>query len=253
MSNELITRTSAIESALIDGDLSRLTDEQRLSYYKNLCESLNLNPLSKPFAYLRLNGKLVLYALKDATDQLRASRGVSITKLERERIDDIYAVTAYATDSKGRSDSSIGAVTIGNLRGDALANALMKAETKAKRRVTLSICGLGMLDETEIETIKDAQPVTEVVTIDQPQAVHVDETGEVILPPQPTQPKTAPHPTNGNGARKPDPSTAYYTRAKELGITPKSAANILSAHKNDLGGYDWTAATQELEAALQPA
>ena len=246
MSNELITRTSAIESALIDGDLSRLNDEQRLSYYKNLCESLNLNPLSKPFAYLRLNGKLVLYALKDATDQLRASRGVSITKLERERIDDIYAVTAYATDSKGRSDSSIGAVTIGNLRGDALANALMKAETKAKRRVTLSICGLGMLDETEIETIKDAQPV-EVVTVEQPT--------QTAPKPEPQTEQTAPEPqpTNGNGARKLDPSTQYYTRAKELGITPKSAANILAAHKNDLGGYDWTAATQELEAALQPA
>jgi hypothetical protein len=30
----------------------------------------------------------------------------------------------------------------------------MKAETKAKRRVTLSICGLGFLDETEVETLK---------------------------------------------------------------------------------------------------
>jgi hypothetical protein len=38
-----------------------------------------------------------------------------------------------------------------------LANALMKAETKAKRRATLSICGLGMLDETEVEDIQGAQ------------------------------------------------------------------------------------------------
>ena len=36
---------------------------------------------------------------------------------------------------------------------------MMKAETKAKRRVTLSICGLGMLDETEVETIPHAYPV----------------------------------------------------------------------------------------------
>ena len=35
----------------------------------------------------------------------------------------------------------------------ALANAIMKTETKAKRRATLSICGLGFLDESEIETI----------------------------------------------------------------------------------------------------
>jgi hypothetical protein len=38
-------------------------------------------------------------------------------------------------------------------------NALMKAVTKAKRRVTLSICGLGMLDETEVETIPDVEYV----------------------------------------------------------------------------------------------
>nr|MBA2706681.1 hypothetical protein [Gemmatimonadaceae bacterium] len=47
----------------------------------------------------------------------------------------------------------IGVVTMGALKGDALANALMKAVTKAKRRVTFSICGLGTLDETELETI----------------------------------------------------------------------------------------------------
>ncbi len=32
----------------------------------------------------------------------------------------------------------------------------MKAETKSKRRVTLSLCGLGMLDESEVETIPGA-------------------------------------------------------------------------------------------------
>jgi hypothetical protein len=63
-------------------------------------------------------------------------------------------------------DSSIGAVSVDGLKGDDLANAMMKAETKSKRRVTLSICGLGMLDETEIETIKEAAPV-EIVDDDQ--------------------------------------------------------------------------------------
>ena len=45
--------------------------------------------------------------------------------------------------------TSIGAVSIKGLQGENLANALMKAETKAKRRVTLSLAGLGWLDETE--------------------------------------------------------------------------------------------------------
>jgi len=37
------------------------------------------------------------------------------------------------------------------------ANAIMKCETKAKRRVTLSICGLGFLDETEVDSIPGAK------------------------------------------------------------------------------------------------
>jgi hypothetical protein len=142
-----------IEQVLIGGDLSKLTPEQRMSYYMSVCESVGLNPLTKPFEYITLNGRLTLYARKDATDQVRDKRKVNITKLERERMDSIYTVTAYAQTADGRQDSSIGAVNIENLKGDALANAVMKAETKAKRRVTLSICGLGMLDETELETI----------------------------------------------------------------------------------------------------
>jgi hypothetical protein len=96
---------------------------------------------------------------KDGTEQLRALHKISIAKLEREVIGDVYVVTAYA-ENDTRRDSSTGAVSIKGLAGDSLANAYMKAETKAKRRATLSICGLGMLDESEIDTIKDAQIIS---------------------------------------------------------------------------------------------
>jgi hypothetical protein len=82
--------------------------------------------------------------------------GISIYMTNREKMGDIYIVTARAKDRTGREDESTGAVALGNLKGDALANALMKAETKAKRRVTLSVAGLGWLDETELETIPQA-------------------------------------------------------------------------------------------------
>lgn len=144
---------TAIERVLVAGDLSKLTPDQRLGYYQEVCRSLNLNPLTRPFEYITLSGRLVLYAKKDCTDQLRTNKNISVDIVARERIDDLYVVTARATTPGGRHDEEIGAVTIGNMRGDALANALMKATTKAKRRVTLSICGLGMLDETELETI----------------------------------------------------------------------------------------------------
>jgi hypothetical protein len=154
----LTTSTPAIppevlEQVLIGGDLSGLTSQQRADHYGAVCRALGLNPLTKPFEYLTLNGKLRLYALRDCADQLRRLHGISIYITSRERLQDLYIVTARTKDRTGREDESTGAVALGTLKGDALANALMKAETKAKRRVTLSLAGLGWLDETELETI----------------------------------------------------------------------------------------------------
>ena len=146
-----------IEKVLLSGDLAKLTPQERVNYYGRVCDSIGLNPLTRPFEYLTLNGKLTLYAKRDATDQLRSLRKVSIEIVSREKVGDVYAVTARASTPDGRRDESIGAVTAGTLKGDPLANAIMKAETKAKRRVTLSIVGLGWLDETEIETIPGAR------------------------------------------------------------------------------------------------
>jgi hypothetical protein len=104
-----------------------------------------------------------LYAAKDCTEQLRKIHGVSITDISTTSLNDVFIVTAKALDKQGKTDCSTGAVNIKGLTGDNLANALMKAETKAKRRVTLSICGLGILDETETDTMPGAkkQPITE--------------------------------------------------------------------------------------------
>lgn len=147
-----------IEQVLIKGDLAGLSDVQRISYYKAVCDTVGLNPLTKPFEFISLNGKTVLYALKACTDQLRQIYKVSIKITDRKTIEGVYVVTACAQDASGRVDESTGAVQITGLKGDALANAFMKAETKAKRRVTLSICGLGMLDETEVESIPFQPP-----------------------------------------------------------------------------------------------
>lgn len=145
------------EKVLLGGDLKDLKPAERLQYYKSVCESLGLNPLTRPFQYVTLNGRLTLYPSKDCTDQLRSLRDVSVTIVSREVTGHAYVVVARATMPGGRTDESIGAISIEGLKGDAYVNAIMKAETKAKRRVTLSICGLGMTDESELETIPDAK------------------------------------------------------------------------------------------------
>lgn len=180
---------AVIEQVIINGDLEKLSPQMRVTYYNRVCESVGLNPFTQPFAYIRLNSKLTLYATKTATDQLRKIHGVSVRVVGQERIDDVLVVTVEATDKSGRIETEVGAVTIGNLKGDALANAMMKALTKAKRRVTLSICGLGMLDESETETIRGAQPAPQYsreIAASHAEIVDVvdTETGEIVDAPR---------------------------------------------------------------------
>lgn len=149
-----------MEEVIAKGDLSKLSPDQRATYYAETCRSMGLNPLTKPFEYISLNGKLTLYATKTATDQLRTVKGVSVYKVDAETVGDLRIVHAYARDNAGREDMDIGVVNIKGLAGEALANAYMKALTKAKRRVTLSISGLGWLDESEVESVPSARPIS---------------------------------------------------------------------------------------------
>jgi len=154
MSNQLAPASNGVLEALVlNGDLSKMSDQQKVMYYKHVCESLGINMMTQPFKILNLKGKLIMYATKDCSDQLRKRDGVSVEKLEAVLLGDIYIVTATAKNRDGKMDSDIGAVSIVGLKGEDLANAYMKATTKAKRRVTLSICGLGLPDESEVETI----------------------------------------------------------------------------------------------------
>ncbi len=151
--------TRALEAYISAGDIGRLGPDQRVALYRAVCDSLGLNPLTQPFQYLTLSGKTVLYATKSATEQLRQIHGVSVVSMGKEVVGDILTVTVSVRDKTGREDISTGSVSLANLKGESLANAWMKCETKAKRRATLSICGLAILDETEVDSIAGAVPV----------------------------------------------------------------------------------------------
>ena len=171
-----------IEAVITKGDLSKLTPIEKTAYYNEVCRSVGLNPFTRPFEYISLNGKLVLYARREATDQLRQMHGVSVQIAATENVGDLYVVRARATNATGKTDEDLGAVSVKGLTGEALANAMMKATTKAKRRVTLSICGLGFLDESEIEGIPRAErsaPADTRAQLDQFAAIAPD-TGEIL-------------------------------------------------------------------------
>ena len=147
------TQAKVVESLVLRGDISGLGPAERAAYYTRVCERLGLDPFSQPFEFLRLNGKEIMYAKARATDQLAA-----IHRLNREIIDGpklidlggtklIYCV-ARVTHPNGRVETATATVPFVDP-----VNVLMKAETKSKRRGTLAILGMGMLDESELETI----------------------------------------------------------------------------------------------------
>lgn len=138
------------------GDCSKLTPAQKTAYFVSRCEAAGLDPRAQPFAFVRLNGKEVLYAQKAAADQLASKHGVRLQIVSQATEDGIRIVTVRAEARDGRVTEEIGALPIKGLTGEALSNALMKCVTKAKRRAILSLCGLGMLDESEVESIPAA-------------------------------------------------------------------------------------------------
>lgn len=175
-----------LDNALVLNDLLGLTIEERRQYYVHVCQTLGLNPYTKPLKYIMLEGKLTLYACKDATDQLRKINGISLEIVERSVKQsgngELIIVHVRAKDNTGRVDEDIGVVAVDkskDKKNDDLiaANSMMKAVTKAKRRVTLSISGLGFLDETEVEDI--------------PSAVKIED-DQVVAPVLPSKPALVP-------------------------------------------------------------
>jgi hypothetical protein len=166
MKEGAILDPKVIESIVMNGDLSKLQPAQKVAYYSYRCSQAGLDPAAKPFDLLKLNGKEVLYANAQCTQQLCAIHKLSTQVTHREKMDDIYLVSVRVTGVDGRLSENQGAVAIAHLKGDALANAVLKATTKAIRRAVLAHCGLGMLDETEAETIPNArmEPMVQVPT-----------------------------------------------------------------------------------------
>jgi hypothetical protein len=173
-STAMILSPDVVASLVLNGDLANLTPAQKVNYYNALCERVGLDPATQPFKLLRLKGKEVMHADKGATQQLSLQYKISHDVVAKEKDEDIYTVTIKASMPDGRFTVEEGSVAVGGLKGEDLANARMKAMTKAKRRAVLALLGLGMMDESEIEGLKDAVTVPLPASIAPTSAVKVE-------------------------------------------------------------------------------
>ena len=109
--------------------------------------------------------------------------------MKQEAFQDVWIVTVRGTRSDEKAADgrviaeNVGITPIKGLSGDQLSNSIMKAVTKAQRRLILQMCGLGSTDETELQSIANVSPQPVV-------KVEVDEQGEIqaeeVIEPEPS-------------------------------------------------------------------
>ena len=140
-------------------DLDQLSEAEQLEYVELACEHLGV-PSDLGLVSLGFmdsgdgKRKKVLYVHKGATDIVRDHRGINVESMIPLAANKEYVgFTATGKDSKGRQEVAVGAVSISGLTGVAVANAVMTAQTKASRRLTLIYAGGGFFDETEVSEI----------------------------------------------------------------------------------------------------
>ena len=98
----------AVETLMLDGDLGKLNASQRIQFYAATCDRVGLDPVARPFDYLRLNGKVVLYANKSCAEQLRQLHNISLGEVQTEVVNDTLTGAPIATWERFRSQVSQG-------------------------------------------------------------------------------------------------------------------------------------------------
>jgi hypothetical protein len=96
----------ALAHILATGDLSKLSNEQRVAHYLDLCQSLSLNPRSRPFDWLVLDSKLVLYPNKSCAEQLRREHQISVKVTRRDIVGEMFVVEVEGRTPTGRTDEA---------------------------------------------------------------------------------------------------------------------------------------------------
>jgi len=136
-------------------DLESMNEEQRQQYVRNVCEHMGVPPELNLVMLTYLDEqdgprRLVAYAKRGATEIIRNNRSINVTELTSKEIGGSIVFTATGKDATGRQEMSTGSRYIKDLVGRELDDAIMTAQTRATRRMTLQFVGAGVLDESEV-------------------------------------------------------------------------------------------------------
>ena len=145
-----------MESLIGSGDLSRMSPGDRVAYYDAVCQSVGLNPLTKPFEFISFQGRTVMYCTAAGCQQLAGMHGISLEIVERVSHPDACEVVVRAKFRDGRTVDNIGIVPLvgdqktGHVSAQTRIVAQKKAVTQAYRRAVLSAVGLAFPSTDEL-------------------------------------------------------------------------------------------------------
>jgi len=154
-----------VQSALLlHGDYGKLSPAQRNVLLLKLCETHGLDPLTKPFMYIAVDGRKILYASRSAADGIAKNKGLSEIGHEFvETPSGTIVIVKVATPEwlesdgkRGRMKEGFSAIPSG-ATGSGWVNAVKKAHTQANRRAILALEAPGFMDESEISDIPGAR------------------------------------------------------------------------------------------------
>jgi hypothetical protein len=211
---DLEAAASAMEHVLATGDLAAFSPKQRVGYYLWLCKKLDIDSTSRPFDWLTLDGRLVFYPNRTCAEQLRRKHQISIEMVRKEVVGNLFCVEVKGWRPNGQQDFASKYVPLLDGRGNRLsgqqyANALMKAESGAKRRLTFSMVGLAAVPDSE--DLAGARVVT------------VDAHGNVIPQPTDTQRHLAEHPAVARSIGEPTYETTATAEDSPIQGGPSQA------------------------------
>jgi hypothetical protein len=224
---------TALQHVLGTGDLSRLSGEQKVALYLDLCGSLGLNPRTRPFDFVEFydpetrGKKLTLYPNKSCAEQLRRQHQISVRIVSEDIVGKLFKVVAEGRKANGVVDTATAYVPLTDkdgqpLVGQRLANAFMKGQTVAKRRLTFSM--VGMFAPPDLDELRRAR----VVTVDgSGQIVEHPTTEQRALAERPDMAAAIGEPTfesTGAVARSPlAGASGQQVRPEEISTPPRQA------------------------------
>lgn len=170
-------------------DLDSLSDQQKRDYAASAAVHFGLDPSLNPFDFIWLTQdsgfrKLCLYARRGTTDILRHKHSISVISLVQHDGPGYVSFTATGKNPAGRQEIAVGSAFTDGLRGESLAAAVMTAQTRALRRMTLQFEGVGILDVSEVNAPAETdQKITTPINLAPAPAVAIShEAGKDITP-----------------------------------------------------------------------